>query len=81
VKAAVLAVAFIVASAHTARADGWWEACNAEQGNGCSDGMGNYSCQCDVRSSDSTHPALRVGSGLALLGFVGYRIGRRRRRK
>ena len=64
------------------RADGWWEAtCNSDghEGDGCCSNPNNSSgCSCETRSS--AQHAASVGSGLALLGFVAYRIGRKRRK-
>jgi len=76
-----LAAGLAMAAPSLAHADGWWEACNDQQGgNGCSDGMGNYSCQCDTaQPSSSSKRAASIGTGLALLGLVAYRLGRKRR--
>jgi len=77
-----LALAFAIASPSTARADGWWEtACNSdglEGDGGCSNPDNPNGCNAGKSAS---HRAASVGSGLALFAFVGYRIGRKRRRK
>lgn len=79
--ALALAVAFIAGSPLPARADGWWEACSEREG-GCSNNADGTCVACDVRPDESgSARALRVGSGLALLGFVGWRLGRKRRSK
>ena len=83
-KAAVIALALVAGSAHIARADGWWEvACNSdglEGDGGCTNPNNPSGCTCDTRKSTSKRAA-SVGTALAMFAFVGYRIGRKRRRK
>jgi hypothetical protein len=77
-----LALGLLMSTPAVARADGWWEvACNSdghEGSGGCTNPNNQSGCTCETRSSASH--AASVGSGLALLGFVAYRIGRKRRR-
>lgn len=83
-KAALLAVALVAGSARAAFADGWWKACDTEHGDGACQqtGDGSYTCNCDAGDrSSSQHRALHVGTGLAMLGLVGWRLGRKRRHK
>lgn len=83
---ALIATALALLAPSDARADGWWEvACNGdghEGSGGCSNPENMNSCgTCDASnaSRSASQRALSIGSGLALLGFVGYRIGRKRR--
>jgi hypothetical protein len=78
----VLVAALSLATPALAYADGWWEtACNGdglEGSGGCSNPNNPSGCTCETKSG--ARHAASVGSGLALLGFVAYRIGRKRRR-
>lgn len=79
-----LALALAIASPSTARADGWWEtACNSdglEGDGGCTNPNNPSGCTCDTGKSASKRAA-SVGTALAMFALVGYRIGRKRRRK
>jgi len=83
VLAPALLLGLALAEPATARADGWWESgCNSdglEGDGGCSNPNNMTGCTCETASASSQ--AASVGSGLAMLAFVGYRIGRKRRRK
>ncbi len=81
-KTIVLSFLVLVGAARAAHADGWWEACDSDDDGqtdcgGCdSDGNPDNGLQC--KCSTSSDP-VSVGVGLALAGFVSYRIGRKRR--
>ena len=79
--APLLGLALVAGSAHTALADGWWEACSEREGGACNNADGSCAVSCDTAAQSSSKRALHVGTGLAMLAFVGYRIGRKRRRK
>ena len=80
-KSLLLGIAVLAAAPRLARADGWWEACDGDHDGqtdcgGCdSGGNPDNGTQCKCSSSD---PA-SVGTGLALMGLVAWRIGRKRR--
>jgi hypothetical protein len=83
-----LAIALALAAPSTARADGWWEtACNSdglEGDGGCTNPNNSTGCHCEVGSSSAKSASKRaasVGTALAMFAFVGYRVGRKRRRK
>jgi hypothetical protein len=86
IRTLVLGVAILVgvaiASPSLARADGWWEVtCNSdghEGSGGCTNPDNMSGCTCETGSSASH--AASVGSGLAVLGLVAFRLGRKRRR-
>jgi hypothetical protein len=73
-------------SARIARADGWWgggdgddgcEGCGCNEFNGCEKNPdGSWSCADDARAARDSK---RVGTGLMMFAFVGYRISRKRR--
>jgi hypothetical protein len=85
-RALVLGTAVLVGAAvmspTVALADGWWEVtCNSdgnEGSGGCSNPDNMSGCTCETGSSASH--AASVGSGLAVLGLVAYRLGRKRRK-
>ena len=58
----LLTLAFVLATAGAARADGWIHCSNGGGGSGC----------------DAGHEPASVGAGLAVLAGVAYAIGRRR---
>jgi hypothetical protein len=78
----VTVVTLSLATPAVAYADGWWEgACNSdglEGDGGCTNPNNTSGCTCETKSS--ARHAASVGTTLAMLGFVAYRIGRKRRR-